>query len=333
MIRLDVPSRVLYEDMSFWRFETGSPEADMAPFSDDETWHWDGPFGATSGAVMSYRGDVLPPADRVRKIVDLANDLKAEFNLHRVQPGVHVVNDTVNVVSSPDATDLPSAITLLTEVRTKWNLHLSQAGVHLADDELDVSLCPVPTSAVPAASLANEIALKYGRHRSSDVFHLAADDVNLITAEQAYGAQDAGWIRKDEGPGTVTESLVTVGPVEAFRYGTSGAGMRTAYVRKTGIPDAAAGLDARFKIRVDAYSYSPDVDTGISVGVLSNEGPGVAAAIGFDAIGNVPYVKLFDARTGEALFRIPFNWADGSFHEYRLFKDPDTGSYSLAVDS
>lgn len=333
LIRLDAPSRVLYEDMRFWRFETGSENADMAPFSDDETLHWDGPFGATAGASLSYLGSVLPSADRIKKIVDLANAWKAAFNSHRVQPGVHVTNDVVNVVASPDATDLPSAIVLLTDIKAKWNLHLSQPGVHLATDELDAALCPDPASAVPAASLANEVALKYRRHGLSTEFHSLADDVNLVTAEQAYGAQDAGWVRKDEGAGAVTEALVTVGPVQAFRYGTSGSGVRTAYVRKTGIPDSAPGLDARFKIRVDAYAYSPDVDTGIAVGVLTNEGPGGAVAIGFDAISNVPYVKVFDASSGEALFRIPFNWADGAFHEYRLYKDPVSGSYSLSVES
>lgn len=62
--------------------------------------------------------------------IDLLNTLKADFNAHRTKPGVHVRNDTVNIVVAPDATDLDSAITLYNAVLAAFNSHRILAGVH-----------------------------------------------------------------------------------------------------------------------------------------------------------------------------------------------------------
>jgi hypothetical protein len=67
-------------------------------------------------------------------VVALANTLKYAFNNHRTRLyqiyTVHVTNDTINVVTSPDATDQTSVNLLLNEISSKYTLHLVQTGVH-----------------------------------------------------------------------------------------------------------------------------------------------------------------------------------------------------------
>ncbi len=50
--------------------------------------------------------NALPGADNLgdllATVITLVNELKADFNAHRTQSGVHSANDTTNVVSSPD---------------------------------------------------------------------------------------------------------------------------------------------------------------------------------------------------------------------------------------
>ncbi len=103
---------------------------------------------------------------------------------------------------------------------------------------------------------------------------------------------------------------------------------------KTGLPDSVSfGLVFTVRLRINSFSYSPDVDTGVYVGFLSNSGPGIAAAIGFDALNNIPYVKIQDVNANVAVARIPFDWSDGQFHTYRVIRDPRTDSLTLSIDS
>lgn len=56
----------------------------------------------------------------------LANALKGAFNLHRVEPTgpVHATNDTKNVITAPNASDLPTVITLAEDIDTKYRDHI-----------------------------------------------------------------------------------------------------------------------------------------------------------------------------------------------------------------
>lgn len=57
----------------------------------------------------------------------LLNALKAAYNTHRTASGVHFNNDSTNSVSSADATDLASSVTLANELKAKFNLHIASA--------------------------------------------------------------------------------------------------------------------------------------------------------------------------------------------------------------
>lgn len=58
--------------------------------------------------------------------VEIANDLKAAYNAHRSQSGVHPTNDSGRQITSADATDQSSLNTLLNEIKTDLNAHMAQ---------------------------------------------------------------------------------------------------------------------------------------------------------------------------------------------------------------
>ncbi len=83
-----------------------------------------------SGGTTRLRTAGLPSLDLFAALA-LANDIKAKYNLHRVDStgaDRHTTNDTTNVVSSSNATDLLSLITLVTELVVDYNAHQQNTG-------------------------------------------------------------------------------------------------------------------------------------------------------------------------------------------------------------
>jgi hypothetical protein len=331
LVRLEAPTRVLYEGIRFWTSDEGDSLARMAPFSDDETLRFSGPITQTGTTSYSFQGSHLPEDDILVRAIALANDLKATYNSHLVQSGVHLLNDTINGVTSPDATDLASVENLLTEMKSRYNLHISQPGVHIEDDTRDAIVASDPTALAMVDSLVSELRTKYGIHRLGTAYHPTADVVNVVTqpAPQPYGD---GWVLVASRPDAVSVTLVA-SPETAVRVATLSPGTTATYRMRTGIPDSRSfGLTFSVRLRINSFVYSPNVDTGVYVGFLSNAGPGVAAAIGFDALDNIPYVKIQDVNANVAVLRVPFDWDDGNFHTYTIVRDPLTDSLSLSVD-
>jgi hypothetical protein len=329
LVRLEAPTGVLYDGIKFWTEDDGDLLARMAPFSDDETLRFSGPITQAGPTSYSIPGSHLPEDDNLVKSVALANDLKARYNSHRTQAGVHVSPDSVNVVTSPDATDLPTAEVLLSELKRKFTLHLSQAGVHSEQDTRDVIVASDPAALAMVDSIVGEIRMKYEAHRLSGAYHVSPDSVNATSKPppQPYGD---GWVFLSSLPDAASVSIVS----SAVRVSTLSPGTTATYRIETGLPDSISfGMSLSVRLRINSFAYSPDVDTGIYVGFLSNAGPGVSAAIGFDALNNIPYVKLQDVNADAAVIRIPFNWADGQFHTYTVTKDPITDSLGLSIDS
>ena len=76
----------------------------------------------------------VPPAVDLSSTIVMANALKLFYNRHTAvlsrSVGVHVRDDVVNVVVSPDATDIDTATILLNETKLKLGDHRVQPGVH-----------------------------------------------------------------------------------------------------------------------------------------------------------------------------------------------------------
>lgn len=331
-IRLDAPHRVLYEGIKFWNFDSGCNLAVVSPFSDDDTLHISSPVYSAGTISYSYTGDVLPELDPLRKVIDLANDLKENYNFHRTALGIHLINDSINIVTSPNAFDLPSAITLLIEIKSKFDLHLHQTGVHIVNDLVDSIVAADPTVLAMAISLATELHFKFDLHRLNLDYHTIRDNANAIEAADPPPPWDTGWQLLINGPGSASVDLL---PLDgAVRVSTLAPGATAVYKKNLGLPDSnSMGFDFEIRIRISNFDYSPNVDTGIYSGFLSNLGPGVAAAVGFGAFNNVPYVKIQDVKANRPVLLVPFNWADGLFHIYRVTLDPISNSLLLTIDS
>ena len=81
---------------------------------------------------------------------------------------VHKVNDLVNIVTVPVATDLASLNLLLNDLKSKINLHLVQSGVHLIPDSGNLFTTPDATDVgspyTTATTLANQLKVTLLAH-------------------------------------------------------------------------------------------------------------------------------------------------------------------------
>lgn len=58
-------------------------------------------------------------------LCSVANEIKAAYNLHMAQAGVHPTDDATNTIAAADATDQNSLNTLLNELKADFNLHIA----------------------------------------------------------------------------------------------------------------------------------------------------------------------------------------------------------------
>lgn len=332
-IRIEPPPQVKYNGMKFFKTETGVSGL-VSPFSDDETLHIDG-ISLQGDTSLSYDASVLPEDQEALDTQNLANNLRAMYEAHRTQIGVHVTNDISNVITASIASNLTSTLVLLIDLKLKYNNHIIEPGVHIVNDSKDSVYDSDPTVLKMAQPSVNELKLKYGRHIVDLSAHLIADFKDAITAKNAAAVVDPGWVRHDSGLGSPDISLEMTGSKDVLRYGTTASGIvETAYLRDTSIPsDPSLDVEMTVSLRVNSYFLDRNVDSGIYAGIVTPIDSGIGVAIGFDVLDNIPYVKLQDMNKNISVFRTPFNWADALFHTFKIVKDASTGTVSLVVVS
>lgn len=113
-------------------------------------------------------------------VCEFSNLLKGELNSHLSQDGVHATDDTLNVISSPDATDLASAVLLIDEIRLKYNNHISTIGVHTISDDVNGSFSVEPTDLNSCIQTLQELIFCYNNHRGQSKWHENRDTVNRV---------------------------------------------------------------------------------------------------------------------------------------------------------
>lgn len=118
-------------------------------------------------------------------LVTLANEIKSDYNTHRVSTVYHAAADSTNVVTSTNASDLATAITLLNEMRADYNAHLSQSGVHQLSDATNSVSSPAATTLQSAVTLAHELQDKYNAHLLQMGVHGHDDTTNATTSTAA----------------------------------------------------------------------------------------------------------------------------------------------------
>ncbi len=99
--------------------------------------------------------------------------------------GAHPVVDTVDVITAPAATDLPSLIALVNQVRTAFNSHVAVTDqVHsapLSVTSRDAVSAPAATDLASAVLLVNELLAGVPSHYSRPRAHLYPDTVNTFS--------------------------------------------------------------------------------------------------------------------------------------------------------
>jgi hypothetical protein len=118
-------------------------------------------------------------AETLAQVVSAANALCAAYEGHRVRhdvsANVHVADDAVNVIASPLALDLATAVARLSEFKTVFNSHISDATCHDTIDADNLLTEALPFDLDSCVALANEALVKYSAHLASGCFHFVPD--------------------------------------------------------------------------------------------------------------------------------------------------------------
>jgi hypothetical protein len=171
------------------------------------------PSGSTvlTTEVVEYinAGFVSTASDTVKAAalaaaVTLANQIRTEYEAHRVNIAVHIASDVVNTLGAA-ATDLPSLLVLCADIKAKLNAHYAFLTAHSIADAANIITATTPTDLSSAMkflfsakasyeahrvlaedlastiTLANTLRTRYTAHiGTAGSVHLAADAVNTL---------------------------------------------------------------------------------------------------------------------------------------------------------
>jgi len=137
---------------------------------------------------IGYRlSDLVRDTDETTWACTTANEIKAVYNAHLASTTYHTAADAVNVLASPDATDLASLIVLLNEMRTDYEAHRVLVGVgpvHGSADATHVLTAPVAVDLTTAVALLRDIAHQFYGHKvdtsGTPAIHLSEDDTRIF---------------------------------------------------------------------------------------------------------------------------------------------------------
>lgn len=135
-----------------------------------------------------------PQATDLPTAIALANELKARWNAHLSQSGVHAATDP-SVASAPDATDLATAITLANQLRTLNAPHRASTVFHPAADIESVVAANVASDLPTLLALANDLKRRINQHFAARVYTWEVRARELPLQMDVWGRFD--WIRDE----------------------------------------------------------------------------------------------------------------------------------------
>ncbi len=299
-IRLDPPSRVLYNSMKFFKFPSGET-GHLAPFSDDETLHIGGIIHGKNQSLI-YEGGSMP--ERV-------NFISANSEPFTIVGGdnMTVRIDNGSLITVNFLVGDTSVVNVVSRINGTAGI---PAGFAQDNNDGRIRLTSPTPGSVSSIIMSGLAATKLGFDIGQvGMFTLTSDD-----------------------PSAVNVSLLTLGLIDYLRYETIGTGTKTVYKSKTGLTDVTSQtFDATFSIRINSYTTDSFGDTGIYVGFSGIAGPGFTAAVGFELYAGTKYIKITDLAASKTVYKRPFDWGDGNFHTYRFRRDAITGNMILTVIS
>lgn len=128
-----------------------------------------------------------------RTVIDLANELKADYNAHIASTTFHLIADVANPVVSVDATSLATAITLINELFTDYNAHITNGGgvYHPNTDVTNTATAALAATLNTAIDRANNLKAVLNFHHvqfnslTNGTVHLTNDTVNKVSRPNA----------------------------------------------------------------------------------------------------------------------------------------------------
>lgn len=117
----------------------------------------------------------------------------------------------------------------------------------------------------------------------------------------------------------------------ALTFSTLSGGTRAVYRNDTPLPDAPSlRTEARFRMRVLADGTLGTDDTQIRAGLSA---PGLTVALAFITTPLAErFILVMDLNNGNILGSITFDFLDGSYHTYKIVRDPGAGVVQVAID-
>jgi hypothetical protein len=135
------------------------------------------------------------------------------------------------------------------------------------------------------------------------------------------------WSLQSDDPSHVSASAFA----GVLTYSTDGVGTRTIYRNNTPLPDSISlQTEIRYRLRLLQDSSGGLGDSQVRFGFSS---PGMTLGLAFitSPLGE-RYVLAIDLNSGITVGGIPFDFYDGSFHDYRLVRDPSSASVQIFID-
>jgi len=129
-------------------------------------------------AKVALNGHLLV-ASNLEEAYVLLNEMKTDYEAHRVATAYHLGADNVNSVSAvPSADTYAKAVTLSAALATAYTAHRSQLGVHVQTDANAIVAVTPPTNMAQLLLLANDLKAKFNLH-DADV-SLTEEFITLI---------------------------------------------------------------------------------------------------------------------------------------------------------
>jgi hypothetical protein len=304
-IRLDPPDRVLYESMKFFTQPDGETGL-VSPFSDDETLHMSGILMTTPHGV-GITGRAFPEQ------AQLTGSNQEPFTIL----GDGILFITVDGVQT-DVQFQPTDTTVALVVARINSYFTGDICFDVGDGRIVV----VSPSSGPGSSIS---VSGYGSTS------LGLEVPGMTT-----------WTLTNGSDPNVQVSLVSVGPITALRYESNN--IDTIYKTSTGLPNSPSfDFEVNFAVRIVMPTVTDlNGDTGIYAGVSGAVDRGFMIGIGFEEISGTRFVKLQNLAAadssqgipyGTVIYRVPFDWGDGNFHEYKIVRDAARDAVSLVIVS
>lgn len=142
-------------------------------------------------STYQVRNAGLPPIS-LEGAIDLANSIKAKYNLHRVDVTEHTAGaDNAHPVTSSDAVDLDSLITLVAELITDYSAHEADAALaaawlyHAAQEATSHALTSTttPTTLSECLTVLDDLRTKFNAHDADGTAH-GADSLYQVSVQR-----------------------------------------------------------------------------------------------------------------------------------------------------